>query len=151
MSKATRPREPDEPDTTRHDGGSRRPPAVEIDVARTGGFAGITRRWTAQPPPAEATQWISLIDRCPWEEAAPPPADEPPADERPAGEPPAEAVATPERIAVPDGFVWWIRATWSGTDPREAELPDDEVVGAWRDLVDAVRGWSGPSPERPGR
>jgi hypothetical protein len=56
---------------------------------------------------------------------------------------------------MPDGFVWFIRATWSGTDPREAELYDDEVVGAWRELVDAVREWSrggaSAGPERPGR
>ena len=54
-----------------------------------------------------------------------------------------------------DGFVWIIRATCSGADPREAELPDDAVVGAWRELVDAVRDWSRRSgsqgPERPGR
>ncbi|WP_198426133.1 MULTISPECIES: protealysin inhibitor emfourin [Microbacterium] len=105
-----------------------RPPAVEVDVARTGGIAGITRRWSAQPPAAEASEWISLIDRCPW--------DEPP---------PAEPIA--------DGFVWWIRATWSGADAREAELPDQDVVGAWRELVDAVRDWSRQSPgsERAGR
>lgn len=41
-----------------------------------------------------------------------------------------------------NGFTWWIRATWTDSDPREAELVDDEVVGAWRDLVDAVRDWS---------
>ena len=53
---------------------------------------------------------------------------------------------------MPDGFVWWIRATWSGTDAREAELADQEVVGAWRDLVDAVREWSShpTEPKRAG-
>ncbi|WP_239065902.1 protealysin inhibitor emfourin [Microbacterium hibisci] len=104
------------------------PPAVEVDVARTGGIAGITRRWSAQPPEAEASEWISLIDRCPWDEPAP-------------SEP------------LPDGFVWLIRATWTDADPREAELPDREVVGAWRDLVDAVRDWSRQTagPERAGR
>ena len=105
-------------------------PAVEVDVARTGGIAGITRRWSAQPPESEASEWISLIDRCPWDEA-------------------------PTRTPMPDGFVWIIRATCSAADPREAELPDDAVVGAWRDLIDAVRDWSRRSgsrgPERPGR
>ena len=104
------------------------PPAVEVDVARTGGIAGMTRRWSAQPPEAEASEWISLIDRCPWDD----------------GGTAGSAADAPERerSPVPDGFVWWIRATWSGTDAREAELADQEVVGAWRDLVDAVREWS---------
>lgn len=88
----------------------------------------MTRRWSAQPPAAEASEWISLIDRCPWSEVA-------------------------EGERVPDGFVWIIRATWSGTDPREAELPDGEVVGAWRELVDAVRDWNRRSvaTDRPDR
>jgi len=29
----------------------------------------VTRRWTAQPPEDEASEWISLIDRCPWRDA----------------------------------------------------------------------------------
>jgi len=121
-------------------------PAVEVDVARTGGIAGITRRWSAQPPESEASEWISLIDRCPWNEA-PSPAG---AEDRQSA-----PTAPPRATPMPDGFVWIIRATCSRADPREAELPDDEVVGAWRELVDAVRDWSrrsgSPGPERPGR
>lgn len=111
-------------------------PAVEVDVARTGGFAGITRRWSAQPPEDEASVWISLIDRCPWDDAPRPGHTD---DSR--------------RAPTPDRFVWWIRASWSGADPREAELADEELTGAWRELVDAVREWSGATerPERPGR
>ena len=109
-------------------------PAIEIDVARTGGFAGITRRWTAQPPEDEASDWISLIDKCPWDRAP-----------RPGGTDDASA-ARP----MPDGFVWWIRASWTGADPREAELPEEELTGAWRELVDAVREW-GRAAERPER
>jgi hypothetical protein len=148
-------------------------PAVEVDVARTGGIAGITRRWSAQPPESEASEWISLIDRCPWSEApSPAGADDPPAEDRAASAPttdrplsttdaPAAAEDTPSsptapaRRPMPDGFVWIIRATWSGADPREAELPDDALVGAWRELVDAVRDWSRQSgssgSERAGR
>ncbi|MBW9093787.1 hypothetical protein JNB62_08845 [Microbacterium jejuense] len=96
-------------------------PAVEVDVARSGGFAGITRRWSAQPAGDEASEWIALIDRCPWDEVG--------AHDAP-------------RAPVPDGFTWSIRVTWSDADPREARLVDDEVVGAWRELVDAVRDWS---------
>lgn len=97
--------------------------AVEVDVARTGGVAGMTRRWSAQPPEAEASEWISLIDRCPWDDAG-------------------------RDDAVADGFVWFIRATWSGTDAREVELPDGAVVGAWRELVEAVREWNRVDPGR---
>ncbi|MEV5072178.1 hypothetical protein MRBLMI12_003835 [Microbacterium sp. LMI12-1-1.1] len=174
------------PETT----GSTEPrPAVEVDVARTGGIAGITRRWSAQPPETEAPEWISLIDRCPWNEAHPP-ADATGADvpddadtavapdtavaERigpdgrdapdaavaqrigvPVSPHDAQAAPAEPRSPMPDSFVWFIRASWSGTDPREAELYDDEVVGAWRELVDAVREWSrsgaSAGPERPGR
>lgn len=126
------------------------PPAVEVDVARTGGIAGITRRWSAQPPEDEASDWISLIDRCPWNEAGTvgePLETDRDADSTDAGRRGADARPAPARPAgaagpTPDGFVWFIRAAWSGTDPREAELPDDAVVGAWRELVDAVRDWS---------
>ncbi|WP_228484517.1 protealysin inhibitor emfourin [Microbacterium cremeum] len=112
-------------------------PAVEVDVARTGGFAGITRRWTAQPPETEASEWISLIDRCPWDRA----------------HRPGETDDSPETRRMPDRFVWWIRASWTGADPREAELPEDELTGAWRELVDAVREWSRAveGPERGAR
>lgn len=112
-------------------------PAVEIDVARTGGFAGVTRRWTAQPPEDEASEWISLLDRCPWDRA-PRPAE-------------ADDASTPGPM--PDRFVWWIRASWTGADPREAELPEEQLTGAWRELVDAVREWSRAvgQPERGGR
>jgi hypothetical protein len=94
---------------------------IEVDVARTGGFAGITRRWTAQPPPDEASEWISLIDRCPWDDAPTPTASAPTAK-------PSPIVA--DRNPVPDGFVWWIRASWSGAFTKEAELPDDAITGA---------------------
>jgi hypothetical protein len=131
-------------------------PAVEVDVARSGGIAGITRRWSAQPAGDEASEWISLIDRCPWDETGGPDSESEPESESesetepepptgraaPLAAPSPQGRGTPERRPVPDGFTWWIRATWSDADPREAELVDDQVVGAWRDLVDAVRDWS---------
>jgi hypothetical protein len=133
-------------------------PAVEVDVARTGGIAGMTRRWSAQPPEAEASQWISLIDSCPWD-------DVPPSAEAHAADAGADPDDTRDHGAgrqspvaanpMPDGFMWWIRATRSETDAREAELPDRDVVGAWRELVDAVRDWSpagsGSASGSPGR
>jgi hypothetical protein len=141
MTQTTERRSPDR-------GGARR--ALEVDVARTGGIAGITRRWSAQPPETEASAWLSLIDRCPWDEVGP----------AGAGETTEDATATSETVGepaqhrpMPDRFVWWIRVSWAGSDPREAELFEDQVVGAWRELVDAVRDWNRerPGPERPGR
>jgi hypothetical protein len=41
--------------------------------------------------------------------------------------------------------VWWIRARCGDDLDRETELPDAEVVGAWRQLVDAVRDWNRPA------
>jgi hypothetical protein len=43
--------------------------------------------------------------------------------------------------------MWWIHARWGDEDEREAELPDDEITGAWRELVDAVREWSSAARE----
>jgi hypothetical protein len=94
---------------------------VAVAVKRTGGFAGLTRQWRAEPPPAQAPEWIALITRCPWDAAPPEPTEDSP------------------RGA--DRFTWRIEARCD-EDEHEAELPDDEVVGAWRELVDAVRAWS---------
>ncbi len=98
-------------------------------MARSGGVAGITRRWSAQPGEDEASEWLSLIDRCPWDETAH-------LDRR------DSSGGASDRAPVPDGFTWRIRAACSDADAREAELFDDQVIGAWRELVDAVRDWS---------
>ena len=95
-----------------------------VAVTRTGGFAGITRIWTAEPPEDEASEWIALIARCPWDE----PLD---LDLRGA-----------------DRFQWSIRAQCAPDDEREAELPDSAVTGPWRELVDAVRAWRMERPQR---
>jgi hypothetical protein len=150
MIKTTRPRDAD---------GGAPDPALEVDVARTGGIAGMTRRWSAQPPAAEAPEWRSLIERCPWDDVPPPWAPEEGAHTAPTAttsgpeESPALSAQDRGRPPVPEGFVWLIRASWAGSDPREAELFDDQVVGAWRELIDAVREWNRqrPGPERPGR
>ncbi|HKP07521.1 MAG TPA: hypothetical protein VJU58_09755, partial [Microbacterium sp.] len=117
------PQSPNADDDRRRAAHSSREPALEVDVARTGGFAGLTRRWSAQPPEGEASDWLVLIDRCPWDDAVPAPLDAP-----------EQAGSAP----VADGFVWWIRASRSNEsarepDLREAELADDQVTGAWRE------------------
>lgn len=123
----TRSREGDEPTTPATEGSA--PAAVEVAVKRTGGFAGLSRQWRAEPPAEEASDWVALIARCPWDAAS-----------TPSRHAPARREAEPRPGA--DRFVWWIQARCGEDDEREAELPDDEVTGAWRDLVDAVRDWS---------
>src|SRR5690242_18323836 len=84
---------------------------IAVAVKRTGGFAGLTKQWRAEPPATEASAWIDLIAQCPWDSVVP-----------------REAPGA-------DRFTWWIRARCGEEDEREAELPDDEMVGAWRALV----------------
>jgi hypothetical protein len=100
---------------------------VEVEVKRTGGVAGLTKRWLAAPAEPEASVWIDLIAQCPWDATAPTPEGES-----------ADRAAS----AGADRFVWWIHARCGEQDEREAELPDDQMVGAWRALVDAVREWN---------
>lgn len=110
---------------------------IRIAVVRSGGIAGMRRRWQVEPAPEEAPRWIALIERCPWD------ADEPDAAQR-------DAVATknlPETDAPEsqrptprgaDRFVWRIHARLARTE-HERQLPDSALSGPWRDLVDAVR------------
>ncbi|WP_159502185.1 protealysin inhibitor emfourin [Microbacterium sp. 18062] len=86
---------------------------VVVSVVRSGGIAGLRRRWRAAPPEAEAARWVALIDRCPWDASSP-----------------------PARGA--DRYVWSIHARTPDGDCRR-ELTDAEMRGAWRELVDAVR------------
>jgi len=95
---------------------ARATPEVRITVVRTGGFAGVARRWSVAPPPREAPVWAELIDACPWEHTTGPP--------------------TPPRGA--DRFCWEVAAAHGG-DARHAELADQDVDGPWRVLIDAVR------------
>lgn len=89
-------------------------PGFVIIVIRTGGVAGIRRRWQVEPPREEAPRWIELIDRCPWDDPS----------------------AGQQRGA--DRYVWSIRVR-TPAEKRERELADTELHEAWRELVDAVR------------
>lgn len=88
-------------------------PGFLIVVIRTGGVAGIRRRWQVEPPREEAPRWIELIDHCPWEAPAP----------------------TPPGA---DRYVWSIQAR-TPEMRRERDLPESALDGPWRQLVDAVR------------
>lgn len=101
-----------------------------IVVVRSGGFAGVSRRWRVEPAPAEQPRWTTLVERCPWD----------------APEPDADAGA--------DRFVWTVHARIPDAE-LQRELPESQLTGAWRDLIEAVRAAGerapdpspGPSPE----
>ena len=86
---------------------------VVIAVVRSGGIAGIRRRWRVEAEAPAAEKWIALIDRCPWDEDS-------------------------DAGTGADRFVWSIRAR-TPSERRERELPDSALDGPWRALVDAVR------------
>jgi len=86
---------------------------VVIAVVRTGGIAGIRRQWRVEPDPAESDDWIAMIESCPWD-------------------------ADADDTTGADRFVWLIRVR-TPSEKRERELPDSELDGPWRQLVDAVR------------
>lgn len=91
---------------------------VVIAVVRTGGIAGIRRQWRVEAESPDADDWITLIHRCPWDQEG-------------------------ETATGADRFVWRIRAH-TPSERHERELPDSEVDGPWRALVDAVRDASKP-------
>lgn len=95
---------------------------LAVLVVRTGGIAGIRRRWRVDPTPDDEQRWLELIESCPWDEPEP---------ESPLGA---------------DRFTWLIQAS-TLHDERRRELPESALVGAWRDLVDAVR--DAPRDDRP--
>jgi len=96
---------------------------VVIAVVRTGGLAGLRRRWRVEPEPEQVPTWIGLVERCPWNRPTP--------TDAPVGA---------------DRFTWSIHARLPD-EQREQVLTDADLHGAWRDLVDAVRRadatWSG--------
>src|SRR3954470_16320442 len=100
--------------------------ALMVIVARTGGIAGMRREWRAEPPPTEESHWIALIEGCPWD-------------------------AAPGDPGGADRFVWNIEAH-CGPQQKQAQLPDREVQGPWRELVDEVRSFGERSkpPAAPG-
>ncbi len=90
-------------------------PHVSVTVVRSGGFAGLTRRWGVQAPPADAQWWCTLVEACPWDD---------------------DTGARPTTGA--DRFSWSVQASLRGA-PRRAELTESEASGPWRTLIDAVR------------
>lgn len=135
MSESPRPSDAEQADTEPSGAGQRgagpadtEPPGAEqadaghsttpvaVAVVRSGGIAGLSRRWRVEIDASDSTDaetWIALIDRCPWNDDV-------------------------ESSTGADRYVWSIRAR-TPSERRERELPDAALSGAWRDLVDAVR------------
>ncbi|WP_243228879.1 hypothetical protein [Microbacterium sp. CIAB417] len=137
---------------------------VTIVVVRTGGLAGLRRRWRVDAGADDADRWILLVRQCPWDapeqldpdperpgDSAPPEADphRTPDEEDADRSRPASERAAGTRAAVPadgesatagaaDRFVWSIRARTPELRV-EQEVPEQALVGPWRELVEAVR------------
>ncbi|WP_423923649.1 protealysin inhibitor emfourin [Frigoribacterium sp. 2-23] len=85
-----------------------------VSVARTGGFAGLTRTWRVDvDTEPDVTAWHRLLDEVPWSQVT---------------------AAQPVR---PDRFVYVI--TVDTTPRRQAKLPEQQLTGPWLDLVERVR------------
>ncbi|MBS1697795.1 MAG: hypothetical protein JST25_05250 [Actinobacteria bacterium] len=86
---------------------------VAILVVRSGGIAGMTRRWSVQPSGNDVGPWIVLVERCPWDEK-------------------------PEPGTGADRFIWHIEVSLRSVR-HEQVIPEEHLSGPWRELVDAVR------------
>jgi hypothetical protein len=97
---------------------------MQVIVSRTGGFAGIRVTWRVrveeQPDRAE---WRALVESMPWDDAP--------------------SLDTPPSGSQPDRYVY--RIAW---EQHEAVLPERQLEGPWRILVERVRERS--TPTRPG-
>jgi hypothetical protein len=85
---------------------------VAIQVVRSGGFAGISRQWRVEPAPDD-TEWLSLIDACPWGYAG-------------------------TDTASRDRYVWRIEVRLRRRT-RRASVPDRDLNGPWQQLVERVQ------------
>ncbi|WP_431802406.1 protealysin inhibitor emfourin [Microbacterium sp. bgisy203] len=96
---------------------------VAVTVVRTGGIAGMRRRWGVEAADADADPWIALVDACPWD----------------------ACVAAPHATTGADRFAYSVSARMPKAE-HHAELAESEASGPWRTLIDAVRDASTPSP-----
>ena len=83
---------------------------MKITVTRSGGFAGLTRKWSATvTEEAETQQWRELLDQLPWDQYTSEPAE-------------------------PDRFTYRVRIA-----NRQAVVPEQRFTGVWQQLLDRVR------------
>jgi hypothetical protein len=93
---------------------------VEIEVVRTGGFAGISREWRVEAQDDDCDDWMPLIEACPWHRVPP-----------------------PDQLSR-DRFVWRIEVDGPGLH-RRATLADGGLDGPWRSLVERVQDAATPA------
>ncbi|NQX33398.1 hypothetical protein HQQ85_01150 [Herbiconiux sp. VKM Ac-2851] len=104
---------------------------MRITVARSGGVAGMSPRWSIEASEEnDVDSWLSLVESCPWD--APDPAD-------------GSGASGPDGAGAPgaDRFVYTIRVLVDAPDEPEVEhgarVPEQHLDGPWRDLVDRVK------------
>jgi hypothetical protein len=105
---------------------------MKVTVTRSGGFAGLARRWQVfveREPDEEA--WILLLRQLPWDDVAQEPAQPDRYLYRINCEPRKTASAGPM-----DGHK---RHEPVIAEPREVVIPEQSLTGPWRELVDRVR------------
>ncbi|MDF2666777.1 MAG: repeat, subfamily [Microbacterium sp.] len=90
-----------------------------ILVVRSGGIAGLSKQWRAEPDPDRAPHWRELVESCPWD-------------------------APPAPAAGADRYQWRIEVHRGDTAVHRARLSDAQVEGPWRSLVDEVRHAASP-------
>ena len=136
---------------------------VTIVVVRTGGIAGMRRQWQVEAD-EDADRWLVLIESCPWDEDSaqrsdaadlgadaqnasprtgrrpePVPSPEPGPSPTPTHAP--TPMPTPEPSPTPrsaDRYIWRIHVR-TVENQLEQDVPESDLVGPWRTLVDAVR------------
>ncbi|MFB2582949.1 protealysin inhibitor emfourin [Herbiconiux sp. P15] len=114
--------------------------ALKITVARSGGVAGMAPTWTvtAEGEP-DVDDWLDLVDSCPW-------------DNDDLSNPDTGTTTSSGTSGGPGGdrFVYTIRVLVEAPDAtaRDARVPERELTGPWRDLVDRVKAEAKPRPRR---
>ncbi|MEO6504711.1 MAG: protealysin inhibitor emfourin [Terrimesophilobacter sp.] len=87
---------------------------MKITVVRSGGILGTPRQWEVIVDDQDDPEsWLMLVRELPWHEAQQAP-------------------------AAPDRYVYRISCA-----RRKVTLPEQQVVGRWRELVERVQGASG--------
>jgi len=94
---------------------------LSVTVVRSGGIAGLIRRWQVQPEASEVPFWEDLVARCPWND--------------PVG---ATGRGRRGRPLGADRFSWTVSVR-CGARHDSADLGEQDIDGPWRALIDAVR------------
>jgi hypothetical protein len=99
------------------------PAELTITVARSGGFAGLTRTWSLSAALDESEELLDLVKACPWRSVRP------------------DTVSR-------DRFVYLITVRVPRTR-RTATVPESSLTGPWKSLVERVQQQHpAPSPTR---